>query len=453
MKKLNKLAESDFLKLFFGVYAAAFLIAAPLMPDRANMLSGFWKILSSTCKVSTNYFAVGGYAATFLNMGLVGLMCLALYVLLDAKANNVSAQAVILTVGFGSWGINVLNILPTILGVWLYCAAKRERLGGHVNAMLFSTGIAPLVSELALRYLHPETVGFTLPGVVLALGIGLLIGFCVPAGLEHSPLVHQGYALYSAALPVGMIAFFLQAMLYQTTGVKLPDAPAAETLTVGSNAIANTFCLCLFGGIIVLALLMGGSFKEYWKMLWSDDHPVSISTDHSNAIFLMNVGIYGLFILAYYNIVGETFNGITFGILFCMLSCCNVGANPRTVFPIILGYVAAAWLFEALEESVGGNFTGFINSQAIMVGLCYASGLSPITRRYGWPFAFLGAMMHYILVTSVPLLHGGFCLYNGGFTAGLICLIYMPQLDQLAKTKDERRALKQSNHTDRRENP
>lgn len=178
------------------------------MPDRAGMLSGFYRILSSPCKVSTNYFALGGYAATFLNMGLVGLMCLALYVLLDAKANHVSAQAVILTVGFGSWGINVLNIIPTILGVWLYCAVKKERLGSHVNAMLFSTGIAPLISELALRYLHPETVGFTLPGVALAMGIGLLIGFCTPAGLVHSPLVHQGYALYSAALPGGHDCLF-----------------------------------------------------------------------------------------------------------------------------------------------------------------------------------------------------------------------------------------------------
>ena len=115
------------------------------------------------------------------------------------------------------------------------------------------------------------------------------------------------------------------------------------------NTMMNTMMIVLVA-IAAISLLVGGSFREYWKMLWSNDHPVSISTDHSNAIFLMNVGIYGLFILAYYNIVGETFNGVTFGILFCMLSCCNVGANPRNVFPIILGYVAAAWLFEALEE-------------------------------------------------------------------------------------------------------
>lgn len=72
-----------------------------------------------------------------------------------------------------------------------------------------------------------------------------------------------------------------------------------------------------------------------------------------------------------------------------------------------------------------------------MVGLCYASGLSPITRKYGWPFAFLGAMMHYTLVTSVPLLHGGFCLYNGGFTAALTCIFLIPILERFFKTRPE----------------
>ena len=47
-------------------------------------------------------------------------------------------------------------------------------------------------------------------------------------------------------------------------------------------------------------------------------------------------------------------------------------------------------------------------------------------------------MMHYMLVTSVPNMHGGFCLYNGGFTAALICLILVPQLETFFKTKAER---------------
>ena len=84
MKKLKNLEEGSFLKLFFAFFSAAFLIAAVCMPDRNTMFSGLWQIMSQPGKISTNYFAVGGYAATFLNMGLVGLCCLGLYVLCGA---------------------------------------------------------------------------------------------------------------------------------------------------------------------------------------------------------------------------------------------------------------------------------------------------------------------------------------------------------------------------------
>ena len=56
-----------------------------------------------------------------------------------------------------------------------------------------------------------------------------------------------------------------------------------------------------------------------------------------------------------------------------------------------------------------------------------------------WGFGMLAAGLHYLLVTSVPNLHGGFCLYNGGFTACLICLILVPELEKFFHTKDDRR--------------
>ena len=68
MKKLKNLSESSFLKLFFVFIAAAFLIAAVCMPDRADMFAGLVRVLTSPAKVSTNYFSVGGFAGTFLNM-------------------------------------------------------------------------------------------------------------------------------------------------------------------------------------------------------------------------------------------------------------------------------------------------------------------------------------------------------------------------------------------------
>ena len=438
MKKIKNLPESDFLKLFFAFFTAAFLIGAVCMPDRAQMLSGFGRILTQTCKISTNYFAVGGYAATFLNMGLVALICLGLYVLLGATMNNVSTLAVILTTGFGSWGINILNIWPTFLGVWLHCLIKKEKLKDNVNAMLFSTGIAPLISELLFRYPNAEAVGLTPMGFVLAMAVGIVVGMLVPAGLAHSPQVHKGFNLYSAALPIGMTAFFLQATLFKTLGVALPAAPAAETLQVASTAICNTFCCIVFGLCVVFAFALGCRPKDYWNLLTDPALVTSFSGTYNTAVFLMNVGVFGLFILGYYNLIGATFNGVTFGVVFCMLATCNSGSPPGYVWPIMLGYVAASAVFGWLPVLVGGNFTGAINAQAIVVGLCYANGLSPIADKFGFRYGFLAAVMHYLLVTSVPALHGGFCLYNGGFTAALICLILMPSLEKFVPDKFQR---------------
>ena len=442
MKKLNALSESDFLKALFGFFTVAFLAAALLMPDRAQMISGLQRIISQPNKISTNYFYLGGYAATFLNMGLVALSCLALYVLFGATANNVSTLAFLLTLGFTSWGINILNMWPSVLGVMLYCLVKKEKFSSNVNVMLFSTGIAPLISELMVRYPHPEAVGFNLSGVILALVVGLAIGFFLSAGLAHAPKVHKGFDLYNAAVPVGMTAFFLQAVLYKSMGVALPAAPAAETLQVASRLMVNVFCGVVFGVLVVAAFLMGCKPKDYWNLMVDPENAASFSAAYGKAAFLMNVGVYGLFILGYYNLIDASFNGITFGIIFCMLACCNSGSHPRSVLPIILGYVAASFLYRALSGVAGGTFTGAINAQAIMVGLCYANGLSPISRKYGWAYSFLAGIMHYTLVTSVPMLHGGYCLYNGGFTAAFVCLLLIPILERFTKTKAERLAAK-----------
>ena len=442
MKKLKNLSEGEFLKLFFAFLSAAFLIAAVCMPDRGTMFSGLWQIMSQPGKISTNYFAVGGYAATFLNMGLVGLIALLLFVACKGTPNNVSTLAFILTVGFSSWGINVLNVWPTFLGVAIYCLVKKEKLGANVNAMLFSTGIAPLISDLLVRYPNADVVGFNLVGLGVTLLVGFLIGFLLPAGLGHAPKVHKGFDLYSAAVPVCFFAFFLNATLYKTLGIDLPAAPAAETLQVASQGIANVFCCVVFGLCIVFAFVLGCKPKQYWALLSAKEHVGAVSSQMGNAVFLMNVGVFGLFILAYYNLIGATFNGITFGIIFCMLCTCNSGSHPGNVWPIMLGYVLASCVFGWISKIAGGNFAMAVNAQAICVGLCFANGLSPITSKYGWFWGMVAAMMHYLLVTSVPNLHGGFCLYNGGFTAAVICVILVPELERFCKTKEERKALK-----------
>ena len=437
MKRLNALPEKKFLKIFFACFSLSFLIAAFCMPDRSQMLPGLWQIISNPTKGSTNNFSIGGYAATFLNMGLLGFICTGLYCIPGKKSDSAAVLVTILTTGFGAWGIHIVNMWPTMLGVVLHVVTRKEKLGDHTNQMLFTTGLAPFISELMVRYPNMEVTGFSVTGVLAALVVGIIVGFFIPAGLANSPIVHKGFDLYSAALPVGMTAFLMQGVLYKATGVAVPDA--VSSLSVGSHLITNLFCVILFGIFVVAALLMGCTPKKYWILLRDPDHVVNFADTYDNATMLMNVGIYGLFILGYYNLIGAEFNGVTFGVIFCMLATCNAGSHPGNVWPIMLGYAVASWVFGLLSVYTGGDFNQHLNAQAIIVGLCYANGLSPIADCYGWKYGMVAAMMHYCMVTTVPELHGSMCLYNGGFTAALVCLLMVPGLQRHFRTKAERK--------------
>ena len=204
-------------------------------------------------------------------------------------------------------------------------------------------------------------------------------------------------------------------------------------LDVNNWAITNIFCFIVFGLCIVFALLLGCKPKDYWNLMKDSGHGVSFTTKYGNAPFLMNVGVFGLMIVAYFNVAGlidgkEVWTGMTFGIVFCMLATCNSGSHPGNVWPILVGYYITSIMFGWFFGKLGGETYGLTSgSQSILIGLCYANGLSPITGK---------------LVTAVPDMHGGFCLYNGGFTAALICLMFVPQLEKFCKTKEERKALK-----------
>ena len=440
MNKLKNMNESSILKLFMGFISACFVIAAFLMPDRANAFSGLWQIASMPGKITTNYFHLGGYAATFLNLGLVGFICLGLFVALKGTANNVSSLAYLLTVGFAAWGITILNVWFSFAGVALYYIVKKEKLSGSCNAMMFSTGIAPLLTDLLVRYPNAEVVGFNLGGLIVTVLVGLFIGFMLPAGLGHAPAVHKGLDIYSAAVPVCFLAFFLNATLYKTIGVDLPGT--ATDMTVASQSIVNIFCLIVFGLCVVLALAMGCKPADYLKLLKAENHVGNVSGTLGKEVYLMNVGVFGLFILAYYNLIGASFNSVTFGIIFCMLCTANSGSHPGNVWPIMLGYVVGSFGFSWVSQLAGGTYAMGINAQAIAIGLCFANGLSPITSKYGWFWGMVSAVMHFLLVTSVPNMHGGYCLYNGGFTAAVICVLLVPVLEKCVKTKTEKAAAK-----------
>ena len=443
-KKWKELDAGKTLNVVFWLFALAFLLAAVISPDRAQMFSGLKAIYTTPGKVVTDYFKVGGISATFANAFVVSVVCAALYMLPGAPRNGVSFLAYSLTMGFCFWGMNLFNVIPCALGVCLYSLIKRESPAKNVNFMLFATGISPIVTEMFLRYPSADVVhGYTLASVVLGLCVGIFIGFFTAAGCAYSPNAHKGFSLYSAALPLGMMSFFLCAVLYKMRGLTLPEAAKPGE---SQPVVFYVFFGCLFVACFLLGLWKNGwSFKGYGKLLKSSGHKTDFSTEFSPALALMNIGIFGLFIMLYYSLVGfDKLNGVTCGLVLCMVCTAVAGSHPGNVWPIMVGYVAMSFISQVLFPGDLKDFGKAIGAQAILIGMCYANGMSPIVGKYGWFAGVIAGMIHHILVTCVPDLHGGYLLYNGGFTACLVCILFVPVLEKFCKTKEERKALKES---------
>ncbi|MBE6896964.1 MAG: DUF1576 domain-containing protein, partial [Ruminococcaceae bacterium] len=70
-----------------------------------------------------------------------------------------------------------------------------------------------------------------------------------------------------------------------------------------------------------------------------------------------------------------------------------------------------------------------LSTQGYINGLAFATGLCPFAGKYGYKIGILAGFLSAVICTSTAAMHGGFVLYNGGFTAGLTALVLIPILD------------------------
>ena len=430
MERIRRAETGRVLRALMCAFAAAFAIAALIAPDRGDMLGGLMRICTRPAQLTKDYFLteLGGLSASMLNCALIAAACCALTFVPGAAVDGGTVLAFFLTVGFVAYGMSILNLLPFFLGTYVYSRLMRMPFSKCVNLAMFSTAVAPLLTQVLLWYpdfnAGPE---LKLTGVLLALGVALASGCAMPALCAHSPAMHKGFDLYNAGPAAGFLCFALYALLYKTAGVEAP--PIAATLGEGHRAFVNAFCGVCFGLCVVCGLLLGAG--DYTALLRDKGYRADFTQKYTPGANVLHVGVYGLFILLYYNLVGAAFTGPTMGAVFCMLACCCAGATPLNVLPVMLGYGVMGLLHRL-------GVTAFpLNAQAIVVGLCFASGLAPVSGVYGPVAGAAAAMLHYALVTGLPVLHGGFNLYNGGFTAGIVCFLIVPVLERIGKRSRE----------------
>lgn len=94
-------------------------------------------------------------------------------------------------------GQNLLNILPVLLGGWLYAKFQGEPFSKYIYQTLFSTCLSPLVSFWLVH----------LPGwwcIPAMLFSGVAIGFFVPPIAGYTVKLHQGFDLYNVGFAAGL---------------------------------------------------------------------------------------------------------------------------------------------------------------------------------------------------------------------------------------------------------
>ena len=397
--------------------STALLITSLIAGDFGESLAGIKTILLSPAQLTIDYFKIGTVGGTFLNVALVGYACVLLLIHGREYASGPSLMAYFLTIGFSFFGINIMNIWPLFAGTWVYARVFKKSFASQVNMAMFATSLAPFISEMVVRY--PAFAG--MPGevglrILSATLIGMLCGFLLPILCVHGPNLHKGYSLYNAASVSGFIAIVLFAILFRAAGYEIPtNTDIGDSYPVISVGFALTVsCLMILAGF----WRNGRSFRGYREIAFSTAHQVDFVKNNGFAVTLINIGTVGLAATLYYFVTGAPFTGPTVGCIVCLLAVAPCGTTVINLLPIMAGYALAA------------SFCSFeLSTQAIAVGLCFAGALSPISGRFGSLCGVTAGLLHACIVTTVVTFHGGFCLYNGGFTAGVVAIFLVPILE------------------------
>lgn len=407
------------------IFSLFFLIGGFGTASSADLLAGLKTIVTSPAQLTCDYFALAGMGATYCNAGLVGLACIVVLLLSGIQMNHLSLMAFFLTTGFSFFGMNILNIWPCILGTALFSAVDRTPFKNHVNIALFATSLSPFVSEGMFR--HPAFA--SMPGkIAFGVGLGIIAGFLLPILCKHAPSLHKGYSLYNAAAVSGFIGILLLSFMYRATGFEIPS----NTL-IGESyfTIVPTFSAIMCLTLVVFGYFINGKhFENFGALLTETGYQCDYVGKYGVGLTAANIGFVGLCAILYYVIVGAGMTGPTMGCIICLMAVAPCGAHVINVTPIMLGYMLSA-TFAAFE----------LTTPATIVGICFAAAMAPIPGRFGLPCGIVAGLLHACMVTTVVTFHQGFCLYNGGFTCAVTCIILVPVLEHFFVPHDHLRLL------------
>ncbi len=378
-----------------------------------HVLQGFWRILKCPSQLLTDYMFVGGIGAAFFNASLMLLLAsIALY-LSHQKLTGIIVAGLCMVFGFAFFGKNPFNSLPIVLGICLYAWIEGLDVRTLSSHALFGIAIGPAVSYFCFGLGLPFWQGFPLS---YALGIG--IGFILPVLAKNMFKAHGGYTLYNVGFTCGIIGLFIQGFL-RTLG---KEVQPVSLISQGNTAQIAGYLYLMFISMILLGFVRNRhSIMNIGQMLCCSGHvPSDFTKMFGYGISFMNMGSLGILFTSFVLVLHLPLNGPIVGSIFAAVGFGSFGKNLRNVWSIMLGCVLAYSI----------NAEDLYTTPAVL-SILFATNLAPIAGVYGWIAGMLAGFFHVSIVQSMGYLHGGFNLYNNGFTGGFVAMFLVPLLDAL----------------------
>ena len=403
--------------LFFLALAAAFILVGFLTSTPAQILDGLYQINFGLSHLFSDFVAIGGFGATLVNMASVILLELAIIRRSKTTITGTHYSIFLTTAGFALFGTNLFNMIPIIIGVFIYARLQKVPFNTLFLQAFMGSAIGPLISYIAFGIgLNP------IIGSVLSWVFGVFIGFIISPLSSSFLRFHHGYNLYNIGFTAGIIGLIVVAVM------------KVFNLNVEPLTILDTehgFQLTLLAlGIFVSLLLFGlvsnrWNLRDYPKLLRESGRLLSdFVLQYGSGLTLINMGLTGLISLAFLLIIKAPINGPIIGATLTIAGFGAMGKHPRNTIPVMAGASLAALLH------------GDILSVRALVTILFSTTLAPLSGEFGFHIGILAGYLHMAVVSHVLPLHGGLNLYNNGFSGGFVAAFLVPLIEAARQIRE-----------------
>lgn len=421
---IRKKLEGRELFVFSTATALLLFLAALLLAPPEELLRGMVTIVLTRDALVTDYFELAGFGAAFLNAGLVLSLAILLIRLQKIPFTGLTMAVLMINAGFALFGKNPVNVLPMLLGTWLYARFHHAGMSRYIYTALFGSCLAPMVTELV--YLLP----FSLPvNLGIAVAVGIFSGFVLPPLSVHTASMHMGYNLFNMGFAGGLFAFVMVCVL-QSFGL---ESNNVFIWRYGRPAWLLTGMYLYFAAALLFGLFLDrDSLRSLRKLVRRPGRAVTdfVLMDGVSTT-LVNMGIIGLLCTTYILLIGGDFSGPVVGAVLTAFGFAAFGVHVKNYPPVLAGVLLSTFFTHRLPTTPG-----------IQMGAIFAAGLAPIAGQFGILAGIIAGMLHAAVAVCSSALYGGLNLYNNGFSTGLVAIVLVPAFESFLKRYEIRKEQK-----------